>query len=83
MDRKREKEGGRLQCLMKKEDKSLIDVENVETTDERVCHLNCRTPLNSSLCAFIGMKHISPTFTLYSIPMYLRLSTFTKTLPQM
>ena len=31
MDRKREKEGGRMQCFMKKEDKSLIDVENVET----------------------------------------------------
>ena len=31
---------------------------------------------------FIGMKHISPTFR-YIIPMYLRLTTFTKTLPQM
>ena len=34
--RKREtdgqKEGGRMQCFMKKEDKSLIDVEHVETT---------------------------------------------------
>ena len=38
--------------------------------------------LNSSLCTFIGMKHISPTF-MYIIPMYLRLTTFTKTLPQM
>ena len=28
------------------------------------------------------MKHISPTF-MYIIPMYLRLRTFTKTLPQM
>ena len=28
------------------------------------------------------MKHISPTF-MYIIPMYLRLTTFTKTLPQM
>ena len=35
MDRKREKEGGRMQCFMKKEDKSLIDVENVETTRMR------------------------------------------------
>ena len=26
-----EKEGGRMQCFMKKEGKSLIDVENVET----------------------------------------------------
>ena len=37
MDRKREreKEGGRMQFFMKKEDRSLIDVENVETTGER------------------------------------------------
>ena len=63
-------------CFMKKEDESLIDVENVETTGERCC------PLNSSLCTFIGMNHISPTF-MYIIPMYLRLSTLCKTLPQM
>ena len=31
---------------------------------------------------FIGMKHISITFR-YIIPMYLRLTTFAKTLPQM
>ena len=37
---------------------------------------------NSSLCTFIGMKHISHTF-MYILPMYLRLTTFTKTLPQM
>ena len=47
---------------MKKEDISLIDVENVETTGERCRHLSRRTPLNSSLCTVIGMKHISPTF---------------------
>ena len=40
MDRKREKEGGRMQCFMKKEDKSLIDVDNVETTGERCCYLS-------------------------------------------
>ena len=40
MDINREKEGGRTQCLMKKEDKSLIDVENVETSGERCCHLS-------------------------------------------
>ena len=40
MDRKREKEGGRMQCFMKKEDESLIDVEHVETTGERCCHLS-------------------------------------------
>ena len=67
---------------MKKEDKSLIDVENVETTGERCCHLSRRTPLNNSLCTFIGMKHLSPTFV-YTIPMYLRLTPFTKTLPKM
>ena len=32
MDRKREKEGGRMQCFMKKGDKSLIDVKHVDTT---------------------------------------------------
>ena len=80
MDRKREKRG--MQCYMKKEDNSLIDVENAETTGERCRHLSWRTPLNSSLPTFIGMKHISPTF-MYIIPMYLRLTTFTKTFPQM
>ena len=40
MDRKGEKDGGRMQCLMKKEDKHLIDVGNVETTGERCCHLS-------------------------------------------
>ena len=29
MDRKREKEGGMMKCFMKKEDKSLIDVEKM------------------------------------------------------
>ena len=42
----------------------LIDVQNVETTGERCCHLSWRTALNSSLCTFIGMKHTSPTCTL-------------------
>ena len=40
MDRKREKEGGRMQFFMKKEDKSLIDVENVLTTGGRCCNLS-------------------------------------------
>ena len=30
MDRKIDNEGGRMQCFMEKEDKSLIDVENVD-----------------------------------------------------
>ena len=38
MDRKREKRG--MQCYMKKEDNSLIDVEDVETTGERYHHLS-------------------------------------------
>ena len=38
MDRKRHKWG--MQCYMKKEDNSLIDVENVETTGERCRHLS-------------------------------------------
>ena len=40
MDRKREKEGGKMQCFMKNEDTSLIDEDNVETTGERYCHLS-------------------------------------------
>ena len=32
--------GGRVQCFMKKEDKSLIGVDNFETTGERCCHLS-------------------------------------------
>ena len=39
VDRNGGKEGG-VQCFMKKEDKSLIDLENVETTGERCCHLS-------------------------------------------
>ena len=38
MDRKRENRG--MQCYMKKDDNSLIDVENVETTGERCRHLS-------------------------------------------
>ena len=38
MDRKREKRG--MQCYMKKEDNSLIDVESAETTGERCRHLS-------------------------------------------
>ena len=33
-----QKEGGRMQCFMKNEDKSLKDVENVEPTGERCWH---------------------------------------------
>ena len=39
-----------MQCFVKKEYKSMLDVENVETTGE------------SSLCTFIGMKHINFTY---------------------
>ena len=35
-----QKKGGRMQCYMKKEDNSLIDVENVETTGGRCRHLS-------------------------------------------
>ena len=69
-------------CFMKREDKSLIYVDNVETTGERCCHLSPRTPLNSAVCTFIGMKQISHTF-MYIIPVYFRLTAFTKTLPEM
>ena len=40
MDRKREREGGRMQCFLKKENNRLRNVEHVETTDERCCHLS-------------------------------------------
>ena len=40
-DGQKERErGGRMQCFMKKEDKSLIDVEHVDTIGERCCHLS-------------------------------------------
>ena len=35
-----QKEGVRMQCFMKLEDTSLIDVENVDTSGERCCHLS-------------------------------------------
>ena len=54
-DRQREKEGGRTQCFMNKKDPSLIDVEHVEITGARCCHLIWRTPLNSS---FIYLFHL-------------------------
>ena len=37
---KEREKGGRMQCYMKKEDNSLIDVDNVETTGERCRHLS-------------------------------------------
>ena len=70
-----------MQCFMKKEDKRLIDVENIVTTSETRCHLSWRTPSNSLWCTFIAIKHISPTFV-YIITMYLRPTTYTKTLPK-
>ena len=41
MDKNIGKEGGRMEdaVLHEKGDNSLIDVENIETTDERCCHL--------------------------------------------
>ena len=70
-----------MQCFIKKEDKSLIDVENVETTGERCCHLSRRTALNSPLCAFIGMKHISPTFYVYRMNVFEADNIYKKKLP--
>ena len=57
MYRKREKEGGRTQCFMKKEDKGLIDVENVETTGERCCHLNSSFHRNEAHFTYIYVYH--------------------------
>ena len=42
--RDRKREGGYMQCFMKKEDKCLIHEDNVETTGERGCRLSWRTP---------------------------------------
>ena len=56
---------------------TVIDEENVETTGERCCRLSWRTPY-----VHRNEVHISPTF-MYIIPMYLKLTAFTKTLPQM
>ena len=39
-ERKRWEEGGRMQCFMKKDDKSMLDVEHVETAGGRCCHLS-------------------------------------------
>ena len=35
-----------MQCFMKKEDNNLIDVEHVETTCERCCHLKKKKKKN-------------------------------------
>ena len=74
----KERESGRED---EKEDKCLLDVEHVQTSGEMCCHLSWRTPLNCSLCMFIGIKHISPTFR-YIKPMYLRLKNIYKNPPQ-
>ena len=72
-----------MQCFVKRRKTAcLLNVENAETTGERGCHLSRRTPLNSSVCTFIGLMHVSPTL-MCIIPMNLRLTTFTKTVPQM
>ena len=54
-----------------------LDVDNVKTTGERCCHLSWRTPWHCPMRMFIGIN----TFW-YIITMYLRLTTFTKTLPK-
>ena len=38
--KERDKERERMQCFMKKKDISLLDVDNVETTGVRCCHLS-------------------------------------------
>ena len=50
MDRKREKEGGRIQCFMKNEDRSLIDVEI------------CRNYLFRQLCFLRGIGLLFVSF---------------------
>ena len=67
---------------MKKGDKCLIDVENVKLQAKGVAFWADEHHWTVQSCTLIGMKHISSTL-MYIIPMYLRLTTFTKTLPQM
>ena len=70
-----------MQCFMKKEDKSLLEVENVETTDERFCHL---TDTIEQFIVYVHRNEAHFTYIcVHGLPMYLRLTTFTKTLPQM
>ena len=54
MDRNREKEGWRMQCFMKKDDKGLID--HVETTSEMCRSIYCTTAIvwKWSLDGFTG-----------------------------
>ena len=71
-----------MECFMKKEDKSLIDVENVVTTGKRCC-----SELTNTIQQFMVYVHRNEAYFtyifMYIIPMYLRLTTFTKTLTQM
>ena len=61
MDRKREKEGGRVQCCVKKEDKSLIDVDNVLrlTTFTKPCQIQMSFHL-SFVCYFYLAQGLHP-----------------------
>ena len=72
-ERKREREGGRMQCFMKQDDKSLIDVENVETTCERCCH-----HADEHHWTVHCVRSSEWSTSMYIIPMYLRLTPFTK-----
>ena len=79
MDRKREKRG--MQCYMKKEDNSLIDVENVETTCRRKVS---PSELTNTIEQFIVCVHRNEAHFTYIYVYHTKwLTTFTKTLPQM
>ena len=56
MDRKREKDGGRVQCFMKMEDTSLIDINNIETSYFNTTVLSS---LHRPPCCYSVVKSIS------------------------
>ena len=59
----------------------MVDVEHVETSGERCCQLT-NTIEQFIVYVHRNEEYVSTTF-MYIIPMYLRLTTFTKTLSQM
>ena len=61
MDRKREKEGGRMECFMKKEDKSLIEVENVVKYRRKVLP----SELTNTIEQFMVYVHRNEAYFIY------------------
>ena len=68
-----------MQCFMKKEDKSLIDVDNYR---RKVLPSELTNTIEQFM-VYVNRIEAHFTYIKYSMPMYLRLTTFTQTLPQM